>query len=83
VASVAGKQRAGPDQVCGECRRVPRAPQRQAQLLLLPNSGKVQAEAPQEDLLVNGNSRLDNFLDGHDHPHVAVRQHLLRKSPET
>jgi hypothetical protein len=44
--SVAGKQRAVPDQVRGECCGVPHAPQRQAQLLLLPNSGKVQAEAP-------------------------------------
>jgi hypothetical protein len=73
VASVAGKQRAAPDQVRGKCRGVPRAPQRQAQLLLLPNSGKVQAKAPKEDVLNNGNPGLDNLVDGHDHPHVAVR----------
>ena len=77
MASLAGKQRAVPDQVRGECRGVSRAPQRQAQLLLLQNGRKVQAEAPKEYVLVNGNPGLDNFLDGHDHPHLAVRRHLI------
>jgi len=76
VASVAGKQRTVPDQVRGECRGVPRAPQRQAQLLLLPNSGKVQAEAPEEYVLINGKPGLDNFLDGHGH--LTVRHLLVR-----
>jgi hypothetical protein len=78
VASLADKKRAVPDQVRGECRGVTRAPQRQAQLLLPPNSRQVQAEAPKEDVLINGNPRLDHFLGGHDRPLVAVRQHLLR-----
>jgi hypothetical protein len=78
VASVAGKQRAVPDQVRGECRGVPRAAQRKAQLLRLPNGGEVQAEAPQEYVLINGNPGLDNLVDGHDHPHVAVRHHTVR-----
>jgi hypothetical protein len=81
VVSVAGKQRAVPDQVRGECCGEPRAPQRHAQLLLLPNSGKVHPEAPKEYVLVNGDSGLDNLVDGHDHPHVAVRHHC--KSPDT
>ena len=83
MASLAGKERAAADEVRGECRGVPRAPQRQTQLLLLPNSRKVHTEAPKEDVLINGNLRLDSFLEGHDHPHVAVRRHFLRKSPDT
>ena len=63
VASLAGKERAAADEVRGECRGVPRAPQRQTQLLLLPNSRKVHTEAPKEDVLINGNLRLDSFLE--------------------
>jgi hypothetical protein len=29
-------------------------------------------------VLVNGNPGLANFLDGHDHPHVAVLHHMVR-----
>ena len=65
----------------GERRRIPSAPQRQAQVLPLLNSGKVHAEAPKEDVLINGNSRLNSFLEGHAHPHVAVRHHFKSPNP--
>jgi hypothetical protein len=54
VASLADEERAVADELCGECRGVTCAPQGQAQLLLLQNGRKVQAEAPKEYVLING-----------------------------
>ena len=82
VASFADKERAVANELGGEGPGVTRAPQCQAQLLLLPNGRNVQAEAPKEYVLSDGNPGLDNFLDGHGHPHVAVCHHLLR-APDT
>ena len=76
MASFADKERAVAHELGGEGPGVTRAPQCQAQLLLLPNGRNVQAEAPKEYVLSDGNPGLDNFLDGHDHPHRTVRHQL-------
>jgi hypothetical protein len=78
VAGLADEERALPDEVRGMCARVARPPQGQLQLLLLPNGRKVEAEAPKEDVLLDRNPRLGNFLDGHDH-HFACRSSSLAR----
>jgi hypothetical protein len=78
VASLAHEERAVADEPGGEDGGVPGVPQRNAQLLRLPNGRQVRAEALEQDVLIGGNPGLDNFLDGHDHPHLALRRHLIR-----
>jgi hypothetical protein len=68
AAGLADKKRAVTDELRGECRGVTRAPQREAQLCLVPNPRHVPAEASEEDVLIIGEHGVGHFVDGHSEP---------------
>jgi hypothetical protein len=78
AAGFADKKRAVTDELRGECRGATRAPQREAQLCLMSNGRQVPAEASEEDVLINGEHGVGDFVDGHDEPLVAVQHHMSR-----